>query len=211
MTDDLVFFHSPQSRSTAVAVLLDELAAPHTLNLVNMKAGENRRPAYLAINPMGKVPALLHHGALITEQVAIFIYLADVFPAAKLAPGLQDRERGPFLRWLAFYGSCFEPAVVDRAMQRTPAPLATSPYGDFDTMLGTLQARLRESPYIAGDTLSAADILWCASLQWITGFKLVPETEEIMAYLGRVGERPSFARAKARDATLAAQQKTDAA
>jgi glutathione S-transferase len=206
----LTFFHAPQSRSSGVAVLLDELAAPYEVRLVNMTAGEQRQPAFLAVNPMGKVPAILHDGVLVTEQVALFIYLADLFPEAGLAPALRDRDRGPYLRWLAFYGSCFEPAVVDRAMKRDPAPASTSPYGDFDTMLGTLTARLRESPFIAGERLTAADILWTGALQWITAFKLVPESDEVMGYIGRIGARPSFARVKERDAQLAAKQKAAA-
>jgi glutathione S-transferase len=98
-----------------VLILLEEIGAPYQLHVLNMKTDEQRRPEYLAINPMGKVPALKHDGALITEQVAIFLYLADLFPEAGLAPPIGDPLRGPYLRWMVFYGSCFEPAVVDRA------------------------------------------------------------------------------------------------
>jgi glutathione S-transferase len=122
---------------------LDEARALHVLD---MKAGEQRKPAYLAINPMGKVPAIRHGTALVTEQVAIFIYLADLFPQAKLAPPLGDPLRGFCLRWLVFYAACFEPAVTDRAQKRDPAPLAESPYGDFDTMLRTLADQLAKVP-----------------------------------------------------------------
>ena len=94
----LVFHHSPNTRSTGVAILLEELGAPHETRWLNMKAGEQRQPAYLAVNPLGKVPAIVNNGDLTTEQVAIFIYLADLFPAAGLAPGLNDAMRGPYLR-----------------------------------------------------------------------------------------------------------------
>ena len=113
----LTFFHAPNTRSTGVAILLEELGAPHETRILNMKAGEHRQPAYLAINPMGKVPAILVGDALTTEQVAIYIHLADLFPAAGLAPGLSDPLRGPYLRWIAFYGSSFEPAIVDKALE----------------------------------------------------------------------------------------------
>src|SRR6202030_1048645 len=103
--DTITFFHSPNTRSSGVRILLEELGAPYELRAVNMKAGEQRKPAYLAVNPMGKVPAILHRGGLVTEQVAIFIYLADLFPQAKLAPALADPHRGPSLRWLGFYGA----------------------------------------------------------------------------------------------------------
>jgi glutathione S-transferase len=181
---------------------LDEARALHVLD---MKAGEQRKPAYLAINPMGKVPAIRHGTALVTEQVAIFIYLADLFPQAKLAPPLGDPLRGFCLRWLVFYAACFEPAVTDRAQKREPAPLAQSPYGDFDTMLKTLAEQLAKGPYLLGERFSAADILWGSALRWTTMFKLVPELPAIMAYVQRVSARPSFARVAAQDAELAAR------
>src|SRR4030088_1085807 len=120
--DALVFSHSPSIRSSGTRILLEELSAPHELRVVNMKAGEQRQPAFLAVNPMGKVPAILHRGALVTEQAAIFIYLADLFPKAGLAPATDDRLRGPYLRWLGYYGSSFEAAVVDPGLKRDPGP-----------------------------------------------------------------------------------------
>jgi glutathione S-transferase len=202
----LTLFHSPNSRSTGALLLLEELGAPYTLRVLDMKAGEQRQPAYLAINPMGKVPAVLDGEALITEQVAIYIYLGDRFPAAGLAPALDDPLRGPYLRWLAFYGSCFEPAVVDRALQREPERASMSPYGDFDTMLGTLVGQLARGPWLLGERFTAADVLWGTALAWTTGFKLVPELPEIVAYRDRVSARPAVARVKAKDAALADAQ-----
>jgi glutathione S-transferase len=203
--DTITFFHAPNTRSSGTRVLLEELGAPYKLHAINMKAGEQRKPAYLAVNPMGKVPAILHRGGLVTEQVAIFIYLADLFPQAKLAPALDDRLRGPYLRWLAYYGSCFEPAVVDRAMKREPGQLAMVPYGDYDTMLNTLTGQLAKGPYLLGERMSAADVLWGTALTWTTMFKLVPELPVIKDYIGRLGARPSVAKVKALDAALAAE------
>jgi glutathione S-transferase len=213
MTDDrrVTLFHAPNTRSSGTLLLLEELGAPYDLHAVNMKAGEQRRPEYLAINPMGKVPAIRHGEALVTEQVAIAIYLADLFPEAGLAPLLGDPMRGPYLRWLVYYSSCFEPAVVDRAMKRDPAPAAMSSYGDYDTMLETLVAQLRRGPYLLGDRLSAADVLWGMALTWTTMFKLVPELPEIMDYTQRLGARPAAARVKAKDAELAAAHEAAAA
>src|SRR5688572_17579032 len=107
---ELTFYHAPNTRSTGTLILLEELGASYRLELLDLKAGTQRDPKYLAVNPMGKVPAVKHGEALITEQVAIYVYLADLFPQAQLAPALTDPLRGPYLRWLAFYGSCFEPA-----------------------------------------------------------------------------------------------------
>src|SRR5215813_9478866 len=92
----VILYHSPQTRSSGSLILLEELGAPYELHVLNMKAGEQRQPRYLAVNPMGKVPALKHGDALITEQVAIFLYLADLFPDARLAPPLGDPRRGPY-------------------------------------------------------------------------------------------------------------------
>lgn len=202
----VTLYHSPNTRSSAALTLLEELGAPYELRVLNMKAGEQREAAYLAINPMGKVPAVVDNGALITEQPAVFIYLADRFPEAGLAPPIGDALRGPYLRWLVFYGSCFEPALIDRAMKREPAAMATSPYGDYDTMLGTLTSQLAKGPYLLGERFSAADLLWGTALAWTTAFDLVPKLPVILAYIDRIAARPAVARVKAKDAELAAAQ-----
>ncbi|HLB85561.1 MAG TPA: glutathione S-transferase, partial [Steroidobacteraceae bacterium] len=166
MTDKrrLTFFHAPNSRSTGVLTLLEELGCDYDLQVLNLKNGEQRKPEYLAINPMGKVPAIRHGDAVVTEQPAVYLYLADLFPEAGLAPAIGDALRGPYLRWLVFYGSSFEPAVIDRSQQRAPAPMATSPYGDYDTMLGALTGQLARGPYLFGDRFTAADVLWGVAL-----------------------------------------------
>jgi glutathione S-transferase len=202
----VTFFHSPQTRSGGTLALFEELGVPYDLHLINMKAGEQRQPGYLAINPMGKVPAIRHGNALVTEQPAVFIYLADLYPQAKLAPALDDPLRGPYLRWLVFYGSSFEPAVIDRSMQREPAAMATSPYGSFDGMLNTLSDQLAKGPWLLGDTFTAADVLWGTALNWTTMFKLVPELPVIRVYIDRVLARPAMQRAAAKDAALLAAQ-----
>lgn len=211
MPDAITFFHAPNTRSTGVAILLEELGAQYQTHIVNMTAGEQRQPAYLAINPMGKVPAIRHGDALVTEQAAIFIYLADLFPAAGLAPAINDPLRGPYLRWLTYYGSCLEPAVIDHFLKREPGPPRMMPYGDYDTVLRTVTDQLRPGPYLLGDTFTAADILWGTALKWMTGFKVVPELPEIVAYVERVCARPEFARVSARDAELAAEHAKAAA
>jgi glutathione S-transferase len=206
MNDDrkVTLYHSPNTRSSGAFTLLEELGVPYELHVLNMKIGEQRKPRYLAINPMGKVPALKHGDALITEQVAIFLYLADLFPEAGLTPPIGDPLRGPYLRWMVFYAACFEPAVIDSATQRDPAPMPMSPYGDFETMFKTLTDQLARGPYILGQQFSAADVLWGGALTWTTMFKLVPELPMITAYIERCGARPAVATVKARDAELAA-------
>ncbi|HEY1103420.1 MAG TPA: glutathione S-transferase [Burkholderiaceae bacterium] len=200
----VTLFHAPQTRSAGALVLLEELHADYRLQVLNMKAGENRQPPFLAINPMGKVPAIDHDGALITEQVAIFLYLADLYPEAGLAPAIGDPLRGPYLRWTAYYGSSFEPAVGDRAQKVTPPP-SRCPYGDFDTMLQTLTDQLERGPYLLGERFSAADLLWGGALGWTTMFGLVPRLPVIQAYVDRHNARPTVVRVQARDVVLAQQ------
>jgi glutathione S-transferase len=200
----VTLFHSPNTRSTGALSLLEELGVPYDLRILNNKAGEQRKAEYLAINPMGKVPAILHNGELVTEQPAVYLYLADLYPDAGLAPRIGEKLRGPFLRWLVFYGSSFEPALVDRSMKRDPAPPGTSPYGDWDTMFGALAGQLEKGPYLLGDRFTAADVLWGVALSWTVGFKLVPETPAIKAYVERVNSRPAIVRAREKDAKLTA-------
>jgi len=202
----ITLFHSPNTRSTGALILLEELGAEYQLHVLNLKTGEQRQPDYLAINPMGKVPAVKHGEAVITEQVAVFLYLADLYPEAGLAPKIGDPLRGPYLRWMAFYGSCFEPAVVDRSLKHEPAPQSTSPYGDFDTMLKTLTDQLGKGDYLLGDKFTAADVLWGTALTWTTRFQLVPLLPVIQAYIDRINARPSVARVSEKDAELTAAQ-----
>jgi len=200
----LTLYHSPWTRSTGVRILLEELGAPYEMRVINRAAGEQRGDEYRRVNPLGKVPAIDHDGAIVTEQVAIYIYLADAFPERGLAPPIGDRLRGPYLRWLAFYGSAFEPALVDFHLKREPAPAAMSPYGTYEEVIGLLSSQLATGPYLLGDRLTAADVLWGTALGWTTQFKLVPERPEFTAYMARVNERPAVKKVNAEDQALAA-------
>jgi glutathione S-transferase len=204
-TRHVTFFHAPQSRSAGALVLLEELGADYELRVLNLKQGDQRKPEYLGVNPMGKVPAIVHDGALVTEQGAVYTYLADLYPEAGITPAIGDPLRGPYLRWLFYYGSSFEPALIDKAMKREPAPASTSPYGDYDTMLKTLTDQLAAGPWLLGERFTAADVLWGTALRWTTMFKLVPETPVIAGYIARVAARPAVARAARIDADLAAK------
>ncbi|MET1080192.1 MAG: glutathione S-transferase family protein [Pseudomonas sp.] len=202
----VTLFHSPHSRSVGVHALLEELGADFELQVLDLNKGQQREAAYLAINPMGKVPAILHGDALVTEQPAVYLYLADLYPEAGLAPAIGDPLRGPYLRWLAFYGSCFEPAIADKANKTAPAPPSMSPYGDFDTMFNTLLGQLQPGPYLLGERFSAADILWGSALAWMVAFGLVPPLPVLTTYIEAIKRRPAVQKAAARDAELAAAQ-----
>ena len=204
-TSRITLYYSPQSRATGTRVLLEELGAPYDLHVLNMKAGEQRQPAYLAINPLGKVPAIRHGEALVTEQVAIYIHLADLFPKAGLTPALDDPARGPYLRWIAYYGSSFEPALIDKFMKREPASPTQSPYSDYDSMLAVLEAQLSKGPYLLGERMTAADVLWGVAFSWTIMFGLVPRKDVFVAYAERITSRPAFQRINAADDEMAAQ------
>lgn len=208
MTADskIILFHAPQTRSSGTLALLEELKAPYELKLLNMKMGEQRRPPYLAVNPMGKVPAILNGDSLVTEQVAIFIYLADLFPEAGLAPGLAEADRGPYLRWLVYYAACYEPAMIDRAMDRPMAPQAMSPFsGDLDAVLDPVVDQLSKHSWLLGERFSAADMLWGSALGWGLAFKIVPENPILVRYAARVADRESQKKVVAMDAAWAAE------
>ncbi|MGH8214698.1 MAG: glutathione S-transferase family protein [Rhodanobacteraceae bacterium] len=202
---DLVFFHNPHSRAAMTRALLEELGAEYEQCVIDFRRDEQLSPQYLAINPMGKVPAIRHDGAVVTETVAIFIYLADLYSAAALAPALDDPDRGPYLRWLVFYAACFEPAIGDRAMKREPAPRRQSPYADFDTTVAAIAQALQPGRWLLGERFSAADILWGNALRWVTGFGMVEATPVIADYIARVMARPAEQRAIKADEALAAQ------
>lgn len=208
MPDRIIFYYSPQTRARSVMVLLDELNAPHDLHVLNMKAGEQRQPEFLGINPLGKVPTIRHGDAVITEQVAIHIYLGDLFPEAGLTPAIDDPLRGPYLRWLVYYAACFEPAVVDKFMKREPAPESQSPYGTYDQVMDLLRAQLAKGPYMLGDRFTVADVLWGTALYWTLQFGIVPDYPELKDYAARMSERPAFKRAMERDMELAAEHET---
>ncbi len=201
-TQPITLFHSPRTRSSGTLALLEELKAPYKLHGLDMKAGEQRQGAYLAVNPMGKVPAILHGEVLVTEQVAIGLYLADLFPEAGITPVIGDPLRGPYLRWYVFYAACFEPALVDKSLKREPGPASMMPYGDWATTLGALTAQLTKGPWLLGDRFTAADVQWGTALTWMTGFGLIEAVPPIKTYIDRWNARPSVTRVAQIDADL---------
>jgi len=198
----ITLFHSPQTRSSGVLALLEELRAPYSIHAINMKAGEQRQAEYLAVNPMGKVPAILHGDALVTEQVAIGIYLADLFPEAGITPVIGDALRGPYLRWYVFYAACFEPAMVDKALKREPGAVGMVPYGDGDTTMTVVSTQLLKGPWLLGDTFTAADVLWGSALTWMISFGLVEAVPHLKSYVDRWNARPSVKKVGQIDADL---------
>jgi glutathione S-transferase len=201
----LTLYHAAPSRSSIVHWMLEELGEPYELRLLNLKAGDNRKPDFLAVNPLGKVPTLRHGDVVITEAAAICAYLADEFPARKLNVPVADPRRGVYLKWLFFGPSCVEPAIMDRAFPRqATAPASALGYGDFDTVLDVIATAVQGGPYILGAQFTAADVVIGSGLRWGMAFKLLPERPEFVAYSARLAERPALQRAEAKDRELAA-------
>lgn len=198
----LTLYHANPSRSSIVLWMLEELGQPYDIHLLSLKNGEHREPQYLAVNPMGKVPALRHGDAVVTEAGAICCHLADEFPEARLNIPVGDPRRGPYLKWLFFSPSCIEPAMLERTFPRKePLGRSTAGFGDFDTVMDVLaQATGAAAPWLVGERFTAADVVVGSTLRWGVLFKLIPERPEFMAYIGRLTERPAFKRAAALDA-----------
>jgi glutathione S-transferase len=188
--------------------MLEELGEPYDIHLVSFKKGENLQPEYLAINPMGKVPAVRHGDVVVTEAAAICAYLADEFPQARLNVAVGDPRRGVYLKWLFFGPSCVEPAIMERAYPRQEAPpRAALGFGDYDTVIDVLaKAAAAADPYLMGEQFTAADVVIGSGLRWGTMFKLVPERPEFSAYLARLAERPALQRATETDTRLQQEQ-----
>ncbi len=202
---DLTLYHAAPSRSSIVRWMLEELGEPYDLHLLSLAKGEQLAPGYLAVNPMGKVPALKHRGVIVTEAAAICTYLADEFPRAKLNVPIGDPRRGPYLKWLFFGPSCIEPAMIDRAAPRQEQPRrGMLGYGDFDTVMEVAAKAVEPGPYLMGEQFTAADVVVGSTLRWGLMFKLIPERPEFMAYRARLEQRPALARAVALDQELTA-------
>ena len=201
----LTLYHAAPSRSSIVRWMLEELGEPYDIQLLSLAKGEQLAPDYLAVNPMGKVPALKHGEAVITEAAAICTYLADEFPHARLNIPVGDPRRGPYLKWLFFSPSCIEAAVMDRAAPRKEEPRrAMIGYGDFDTVMGVVAKAVAKGPYLMGEQFTAADVVVGSMLRWGMMFNLLPERPEFKTYVGRLEQRPALQRATALDQELAA-------
>jgi glutathione S-transferase len=204
----LILYHAPQTRSSTTRVLLEELGVPYELKVMNLKAGDQRQPDFLALNPLGKVPCIVHDNVVVTEQVAIMIYLCDAFPQARLAPTIEDKLRGPYLRWMAHYAAAYEPALIDRSEKREVSNKGACPYGSFDRLYNEITTHLEDNAYILGHEFSAADILWARGLRWGAAWKMVPLNDAISGYIDRITSRPSFSKVAESDATLKLEQET---
>ena len=207
MSDELVLYTNPMSRGRIARWMLEEVGRPYRAELLeygtSMKA-----PEYLAVNPMGKVPALRHGETVVTEAAAICAYLADAFPEAGLAPPPASRERGPYYRWLFFAAGPLEAAASNRALGfAVPAEReGMVGYGRFPDVLAALEQAVSRGDYILGERFSAADVYLGAHLGWGMSFGTIETRPAFERYVARVAGRPAAVRAKEIDDKLVAER-----
>jgi glutathione S-transferase len=208
MSEEIVFYHNPQSRGRMVHWMLEETQAPYRVELVSFEKGENKKPAFLAVNPMGKLPAIVHRNTVITECGAIITYLADAFPAAKLAPSTDEAARGTYLRWMFFGQGCIDSALIDRMLSRPPGDRPTAlGYGSYDDVVRALETALIPGPYILGSRFSAVDVYVGSQIGFGMMMKSLEPRPAFQSYLGLLSERPAYKRFNEQSEELAAKLK----
>src|SRR5262245_19415568 len=206
MSNELVFYTNPMSRGRIVRWMLEETGQPYRTELLDY-ATTMKAPEYLAINPMGKVPALRHGDIVVTECAAICAYLADAFPVADLAPPPGDRLRGPYYRWLFFTAGPLEAAVTNQALGFVvpPGKERMAGYGSLADVLNALEAAVTPGPYLAGDSFTAADVYVGSHIGFGLQFGTIERRPAFERYAAAVSARPAALRAKQIDDTLMPQ------
>ena len=203
MADTLTFYTNPQSRGRIIRWMLEEIGQPY--ETVVLGYGTSMKdPAYLAINPMGKVPAIIHGDAVVTECAAICAYLADAFPQAKLAPPHGHRLRAPYYRWLFFTSGPVEFAVSNKALGFAVPPERERMmgYGNVDRALKTLETAISQADYLAGDSFTAVDLYVGSHLNFGMMFGTIDKRPAFERYVARLTARLAFARARQLDDEL---------
>jgi glutathione S-transferase len=208
MTEEIVFYTNPMSRGRIARWMLEEVGQPYRTEVLDY-ASSMKSPEYLAINPMGKVPAIRHGAAVVTETAAICAYLADAFPQAQLAPPSGDRQRAPYYRWMFFAAGPVESAVTARAMGfvTPPGREASVGWGSFAAVMDALERAVSASEFIAGDRFTAADVYVGSQIGFGLMFNSIDKRPAFERYWQRISARDAHVRARAIDDALIAQAK----
>lgn len=213
MSDELIFYTHPQSRGRVVRWMLEEVGQPYRTEVLQYGTTMKARD-YLALNPMGKVPALRHGDTVITETAAICAYLADAFPEAQLAPLINNRLRGPYYRWLFFAAGPLEAAVLNRMLGFVvPAGREVSAgYGSYAAVMDTLERAFSDcGDYLVGGSFTAADVYLGAHIGFGLQFGTIEKRPAFERYWARLSVRSARQRADSIDNALAAEQQRSAA
>ncbi|OSQ32193.1 glutathione S-transferase family protein [Thalassospira sp. MCCC 1A03138] len=197
----LTFYHAVPSRSGTVHWMLQELGIPFDVKLLDIRGGAGQTPEFLAINPLGKVPAIVHGDTVVSEAAAICCYLADAFPDAGLAPALDDPARGEYLRWLFFSPSTIEPAFVDRVRQYEAQDSSQNSYRDWNTLVAMLLDVVgKADPWLIGENFTTVDVVMGATIRFGCMFDILPKDPVFNDYIRRIDARPAYQRAQEIDA-----------
>jgi glutathione S-transferase len=204
MAPRFLLHHAPKSRSMGSLWLLEEAAAPYAVQWHDLEAGTHRSPGYLAVNPAGKLPALVDRGpdgswdVVVTEAVAIAAYVADLCPDAGLAPAIGTPERGAWQFWMAYGPGVAEPAMTDLAFPRArPVPPGTLGWPDVPTVLARIEAALDGKDWLVGNRFTAADLTVGGLLAYMAMFGLFQPSPALARYIGAIDARPARQRALA--------------
>jgi glutathione S-transferase len=194
----ITLFHRSKTRSSRFIFLLEELEAPYEIKHVTTKTPSGGAVDPANPHPHGKVPAISDDGVIVFESAAIALYLTDKFPKNRLGPVVGERERGPYLSWLAYYTGIFEPAAVSKFMN-VSVPQGTAGWVPMDEAMATLVSKLTANPYLLGERFTAADVLFGTTFALFANSPLLPKSAAIDDYVKRVTERPAFIKAQGLD------------
>ena len=207
-TPQITFYTHPMSRGRTVRWMLEELGLPYESVVFTDFGGKMKEQEYLAINPMGKVPALKHGETIITECAAICAYLADMFPQKQLAPHFDDPQRGIYYRWLFFAAAPLEAAMMEVALQLVPkeSDRTSLGYGSLALCLKTLEGELQQNDFLCCNRFTTADLYMAELLDFgMNAVKIIEQNPVFTAYIQRHQARESYARATKIDDDLFAQ------
>jgi glutathione S-transferase len=202
---DVVLYHHPFSRAAGALWVLEEIGCPYRLEHVELTKGEQKSERIRALNPMGKIPILVDGEQVVTETSAIAMYLADRYAPGRLAPALNSKDRGKYLRACVFPASVIEPACLAK-QKGWEVPTGQAGFGEYDAMVASVEALIGEGPFVLGQTFSIADTLLGGTVRWMLRFEMLPATETLTAYAKRLGERPALQAADAKNSAIIAER-----
>lgn len=200
----LTLYYAPRTRSFAALWMLEELGQKYQLKSFDIESGRHKKPDYLALNPMGKVPLVLNDDVPVSELGAIAIYLSDAYPKAQLCPTMEEPLRSDYLRWIFFSSAIMEPAFVQK-MYKWDIPAKSIAWGSFDQMLDVVTKAVSESKWLVGDSFSSADILVGSTLRFGQMLGVIPKKGAVQEYISRLKKREAFIRAEEIETTESAR------
>lgn len=201
----LTLLHHPFSRASGTVWALEEVGAPYELRFVDILKGEQKKLEFLAQNPMGKIPVLLDGDTVVTEAAAIALYLADRYAYGKLAPKVDDPNRGAYFRWSTFPAAVVEPGATAK-MNNWTFKDGQVGWGTFDAVLATLEKAVSKGDFLLGSTFSMADVIFGSTLRYMLQFKMLEAKPAFSAYVERINARPALKRADEVNARIATER-----